>query len=50
LGIGLAICRRIIASHHGKIRVESSELGGARFVFSLPVSTGAPKAQMDRER
>jgi signal transduction histidine kinase len=36
LGIGLAICRRVIASHGGSIRVESSELGGARFVFELP--------------
>lgn len=36
LGIGLAICRRVIASHGGSIRVESGELGGARFVFELP--------------
>ena len=35
LGIGLAICRRIIAAHGGSIRVEASPLGGARFVFSL---------------
>jgi signal transduction histidine kinase len=37
LGIGLAICRRIIEAHGGKIRVEPSDLGGARFVFSLPM-------------
>jgi signal transduction histidine kinase len=36
LGIGLAICRRVIASHGGTIRVEGAELGGARFVFRLP--------------
>jgi signal transduction histidine kinase len=36
LGIGLAICRRVIASHGGTIRVDSGELGGARFVFTLP--------------
>jgi signal transduction histidine kinase len=41
LGIGLAICRRVIASHGGSIRVESGELGGARFVFDLP---GRPSA------
>ncbi len=35
LGIGLAICRRIIAAHGGSIRVETGTLGGARFVFSL---------------
>ncbi|MBW2497124.1 MAG: HAMP domain-containing histidine kinase [Deltaproteobacteria bacterium] len=36
LGIGLAICRRIIASHGGSIHVAPSDLGGARFVFTLP--------------
>jgi signal transduction histidine kinase len=36
LGIGLAICRRVIAAHGGKIHVEASESGGARFVFVLP--------------
>lgn len=36
LGIGLAICRRVVASHAGTIRVDTSELGGARFVFALP--------------
>ncbi len=41
LGIGLAICRRVIASHGGSIRVESGELGGARFVFELPGCSSA---------
>ena len=36
LGIGLAICRRVMSAHGGKIWVESSDLGGARFVFELP--------------
>lgn len=36
LGIGLAICRRIIASHGGTIRVDTGDLGGARFSFVLP--------------
>jgi signal transduction histidine kinase len=36
LGIGLAICRRVMASHGGTIRVDSGELGGARFEFTLP--------------
>ncbi|MFK7894215.1 MAG: sensor histidine kinase [Myxococcota bacterium] len=36
LGIGLSICRRILAAHGGSIAVESSSLGGARFVFGLP--------------
>ena len=38
LGIGLAICRRIIESHGGRIFVDSGELGGARFIFSLPIA------------
>jgi signal transduction histidine kinase len=41
LGIGLAICRRVIASHDGEIRVESGALGGARFVFTLPCSNSS---------
>ncbi len=36
LGIGLAICRRIVDAHGGSICVDSGELGGARFVFTLP--------------
>jgi len=37
LGIGLAICRRIVAAHGGSIAVDAGDLGGARFAFSLPV-------------
>lgn len=36
LGIGLAIARRIIDAHGGRIWVDASALGGARFVFDLP--------------
>jgi signal transduction histidine kinase len=36
LGIGLAICRRIVESHGGSISVDTGDLGGARFVFTLP--------------
>ncbi len=36
LGIGLAISSRIIAAHGGRIWVEASALGGARFAFDLP--------------
>ena len=38
LGIGLAISRRIIQAHGGRIWVESGRFGGARFVFSLPLT------------
>jgi two-component system nitrogen regulation sensor histidine kinase NtrY len=37
-GLGLAIVSRIVADHHGYIRVQQNEPRGARFVVELPVS------------
>lgn len=37
VGLGLAICRAIVEAHHGRIWAEKSPLGGARFVFTLPL-------------
>lgn len=39
VGLGLAICRAIVEAHGGSIRACRSPLGGAGFVFSLPVET-----------
>ena len=36
LGLGLAICKRIVAGHQGSIGVEDRPGGGARFVVALP--------------
>ena len=39
-GIGLSLSQRIVADHMGKLTVEESELGGARFVIELPLEKG----------
>ena len=36
-GLGLAVTKRIIADHNGRIDVESQEGVGTTFIFSLPV-------------
>ncbi len=35
-GLGLALTRRIVESHEGTIRVETSGIGGAAFIVELP--------------
>jgi signal transduction histidine kinase len=36
-GLGLAICGKIIDDHKGKIQIEDSEWGGAKFILTIPV-------------
>ena len=41
MGLGLAIVSRIVAEHHGRIRVEDTQPSGARFVVELPTEIPA---------
>jgi signal transduction histidine kinase len=40
-GLGLAITRRIVSEHGGRLWVEDNEPRGARFVMALPVQEGS---------
>lgn len=42
MGLGLSICRTIIASHHGSILARPSDLGGAAFVMTFPLAHENP--------
>ncbi|HEX6764564.1 MAG TPA: sensor histidine kinase KdpD [Polyangiaceae bacterium] len=42
VGLGLAICRAIVAAHGGRIWAENREGGGASFRFALPIEGEAP--------
>ncbi len=39
-GIGLSLCYRIITDHGGRIDVDASRWGGARFVIELRIQEG----------
>jgi signal transduction histidine kinase len=43
-GLGLAIVQATASAHGGSIRVEDSDLGGARFILTLPAHLRTPGA------
>jgi signal transduction histidine kinase len=43
LGLGLAICKRIVEAHGGTIGVGDAEGGGSRFAFTLPAAVAGPR-------
>jgi PAS domain S-box-containing protein len=45
MGFGLAICKRIIEAHNGKITVESTVNKGTKFTISIPIE---PKKSQDK--
>jgi CheY-like chemotaxis protein len=40
-GMGLPLCRGIVADHGGELRLEEAEGEGCRFVFDLPLAAGS---------
>jgi len=45
----LAICRAIVEAHGGTIAADKSPLGGAAFVFTLPVGTPPQPPEIEEE-
>jgi two-component system sensor histidine kinase KdpD len=49
IGLGLSICRAVVALHGGDISAHRRPIAGTEFVVRLPVPPGAPAAPIDVE-
>jgi two-component system sensor histidine kinase KdpD len=49
-GLGLAVAKGLVEAHGGRIWAENRPTGGARFVFTLPLSEAAPVPAERSER
>ncbi len=47
VGLGLAICREIVAAHGGEITMRNAKTGGSVFAFGIPVSKLARERRHD---
>lgn len=43
MGVGLSICRSIVQSHGGELKVEQNPAGGSIFRFTLPLQPAEPQ-------
>jgi signal transduction histidine kinase len=47
IGLGLSIVREIVVMHRGRLTIDDSPLGGARFTIQLPRSAGTRRMNPD---
>jgi two-component system sensor histidine kinase KdpD len=47
VGLGLTVCRGIIAAHSGRIWAKNREGGGAVFQFTLPIEGEPPEVKAE---